>query len=352
MSEKSVKILDTIDEVHPNQWNTLVEQAELGTVFHRHEWIKAIEEGFGSEPKHIIVEKDDNPLAVFPNFYDSIETPVAETVVERAPVRELNSVTPGFGGPITGGNEEECLELMFDALEELYDIQTVYHWIRTNKLGYIRYGQMLTDRGFIPITTDCHFRLDITQPWEDIWDAMESDYRRRLRKMKDHDVEYRDEPINSEVIGEFYDRHTRNLERIGTEPYPLSFYHSLANLMGDRLKIFTAVVDGEKRGQYLYLLDEERATLHHYLAAIGYEDHYQYNPSQLLHKNAIQWGQEQGYEYYDFGSTRANHTDGVFRHKEGYGGQLVPSLHWRKGVSPVGWPAFVVAQKLIRRARG
>lgn len=351
MEAKSVSILETIDEVHPNQWNTLVEQAELGTVFHRHEWLQAIETGFESEPQHVVVEKDGNPLAIFPNFYASIDTPVAEKVVDRAPVRELNSVTPGFGGPITGGNETECLELMFEKIQELFDLGTVYHWIRTNKLGYIRYGQMLTDLGYIPITTDCHFRHDITRPWEDIWNEMESDYRRRLRNMDSHDVEYRDEPINSETIEQFYEGHTRNLERIGAEPYPLSLYQSLVELMADRLKIFTVIVDDEIRGQYLYLLDEERSTLHHYLVAIDDESNLQYNPSQLLHAHAIQWGQKQGYEYYDFGSTRANHTDGVFRHKEGYGGQLVSSLHWRKGVSPVGWPAFVVAQKLIRWTR-
>lgn len=351
MGEKSATIIETIDDVHPNQWNNLVEQSDLGTIFHRHEWIKAVEVGFGSEPRHVVVEKDGNPLAVFPNFYDSIETPVAEPVVEMAPVRELNSVTPGFGGPITGSDEDENLELMFDALDELYDVQTVYHWIRTNKLGYIRYGQMLTDRGFVPITTDCHFRLDITQPWEDIRDGMDKDHRRRLRNMNDYDIEYRDEPINTRTIEEFYANHSRNLERIGTEPYDFSFYEALTELIPDRMKIVTVVVDGEDRGQYLYLLDEEQSTVRYYLAGIDDEDHYEYNPSQLLHSHTIQWAQDQGYQYLDFGSTRANHTDGVFRHKEGYGGELVPSLHWRKGVSPVGWPAFVVAQKLIRRTR-
>lgn len=351
MGEKSVRIIESITEVHPNQWNSLVKQAALGTVFHRHGWIHAIETGFDAEPRHIVVEKDNNPVAVFPNFYDTIDTPIAKTLVDRSPVRELNSITPGFGGPITGGNEEECLELLFEGLEELFDVQTVYHWIRTNKLGYIRYGQLLTDQGYIPLTTDCHFQLDITQPWEAIWEGMESDYRRRLRNMDDHTIEYRDEPITSETIKAFYDGHRRNLDRIGTEPYPLAFYQSLADLMGDRLKILTVGVAGEDRGQYLYLLDNERSTLHFYLTAIEDTDHFEYNPSQLLHAHAIQWGQDEGYECYDFGSTKANHTDGVFRHKEGYGGQLVPSLHWRKGVSPVGWPAFVVAQKLIRRAR-
>lgn len=169
--------------------------------------------------------------------------------------------------------------------------------------------------------------------------------------MECHDIEYRDEPINSESIETFYEGHSCNLDRIGTELYPLSFYQSLADLIGDRLKIFTVVVAGVERGKYLYLLDEERSTLHFYLTAINDTDHFDYNPSQLLHAHATQWGQDERYEYYDFWSTRANHTDGVFRHKEGYGGQLVPCVHWRKGVSPVGWPAFVVAQKLIRRAR-
>lgn len=351
MTNMSVSIINTLSDrhIHPNQWNSLVSQADLGSVFHRYEWLKAIETGFDCEPRHIVVRKDDNPVAVFPNFYDSIHIPVAQDLVSATPVRELNSVNPGFGGPIIGGNEERCLELMFDALEELRDVRTLYHWIRTNELGYVRYGQPLTYRGYTPITTSCRFRLDLTQSWDEIWEGMESDYRRRLRQMDDYDVAYRDEPIDTRTIEQFYSEHTRNLERIDTEPYAFSFYEALADLMGDRIKIFTVVVDGQQRGQYLYLLDEERSTLHHYLAAIGDEESFEYNSSQLLHAHAIQWGQDNGYQYYDFGSTRADYTNGVFRHKEGYGGEPVPSVHWRKGFSRAGWPAFLTAQTLYRK---
>ncbi|PSP27996.1 hypothetical protein BRC65_03460 [Halobacteriales archaeon QH_2_65_14] len=138
---------------------------------------------------------------------------------------------------------------------------------------------------------------------------------------------------------------------MGAEPYAFPFYEALCDLLADRLKILTVVVDGQEVGQYLYLLDEEQSTLHYYLAGIGDEDYFEYNPSQLLHAHAIQWGQDSGFDYYDFGTTRADHANGLFRHKEGYGGELVPSIQWRKGFSRLGWPAFRTAQTLYRKTR-
>jgi hypothetical protein len=351
MTDETVSIIDAMDDVNPNLWNNLVSQSDLGTVFHRHEWLQAVETGFGSEPRHVVVRKDSNPVAVFPNFYDSIQVPVAKNLLSAAPLRELNSIAPGYGGPIVGGNEQERLEKLLDALADLRDTRTLYHWIRTTNLGYVRYGRTLMQRGYTPLTVDCRFRIDLTQSWEEIKDGMESDYLRRLRQMEDHDVEYRDEPITEQAIEEFYAAHTRNLERLGSEPYPFAFYEALCDLLADRLKILAVVVDGQEVGQYLYLRNEEQSTLRHYLAGIGDEDHFEYNPSQLLHTHAIQWAKDEGYRYYDFGSTRADYTNGVFRHKANYGGELVPSIQWRKGFSRLGWPAFRTAQTLYRKAR-
>jgi len=351
MAGKSVSVLDSIDDVHPNQWNNLVAQSELGTLFHRHEWLKLLETHLGQEPRHVVIEKGSNPVALFPNFYDSLHVPGWETVVSSAPVRSLTSLSLGYGGPVIAGDEDECLDRMFDVLEQLRGVRTLYHWVRTNDPGYIRYGQTFADHGYTPLSTSCRFRIDLAKPWDDIRAEMDSDHRRRLRQMEDHNVEFRDEPIDVRTLRSTYDAHTRNLERKSGDPLPFTFFEGLADLLSDRVKVVTVVVDGQEVGQYLYLLDDEQSTVHYYLAAIGDEDYFQYNPSQLLHAHTIQWGQDEGYQYYDFGSTGADYTNGVFRHKEGYGGEPVPTVQWRKGFSRLGWPAFRAARTLYRKTK-
>lgn len=351
MADVSVSILHSIEDANRNQWNNLVTQSELGTLFHRYEWLQLLEHHLGYEPRHVVVEKGTNPVAFFPNFYDSVDVPGWKALDSSAPVRVLTSLALGYGGPIIAGSEDEALERMFDALEELRGVRTLYHWVRMNDLEYVRYGRAFTDRGYRPLSNSCRFRIDLTQSWDDIRANMDGDHRRRLRQMDDHDVEYRDEPIDPRTLRPTYRAHTRNVERKDGDPLPFAFFDGLASLLSDRTKVFTVVVDGREVGQYLYLLDEEQSTLHYYLAAVGDEEFFQYNPSHLLHAHGIQWGQEQGYEYYDFGETGAHYGDGVFKHKEGYGGETVRTVQWRKGFSRLGWPAFRAARSLYQRAR-
>lgn len=349
MTTYSVTVLDSIADANENQWNNLVSHADLGTIFHRYEWLRLVETRLDRESRHVLVEKGSNPVAVFPNFYDSVDVPGVDGAAESVPVRKLTSVIPGYGGPLVGGTEDDCLGRLFDALSELEDLRTLFHHVRTNDLGYVRYAKSFAKHGYEPVGVHCRFRIDLDQSWEGILDDMDSDHRRRWRSMQDCDVEVRDEPLDAATLEATYDAYVDNMERTGGTPYPFAFFEGLAELLADRTKIFTAVVDGREVGRYLYLLDDEQSTVHYYFGAIGDESYFEYNPSQLLHGHVIQWGQAEGYRYYDFGGTGADYADNLFRHKEGYGGETVPTIQWQKGISPVGWPAFKMGRALYRK---
>lgn len=349
MTELSVAVHDSIESVHPNQWNNVVAQSELGSVFHRHEWLRLVESTLDAEPRHVVVSKGGNPVAVFPNVRRPIHVPGWNGLSTSLPVRELVSVRPGYGGPVVVGDERACLERLFDGLDGLAGPSTLLHRVRTNDLGYVRYGKAFEGRGYRPINVNCRFRIDLSRSWEDIRAGMDADHRRRLRNAADRDVEIRDEPITPETIDATYEAYLGNIERAGGVPFPRAFFRGLVELLADRVKVFTAVVDGREVGRYLYLLDEEQSTLHYYFAAIAESSHYEANPSQLLHAHAIRWAQERGYRYYDFGGTGADYEDGVFAHKEGYGGEAVPTVQWERGVSRVGWPMFRAARAVYRK---
>ena len=85
MNNLKVEIIDAISNINKNKWNNLVEQSKLGSFFHRYEWLKAIEDELGLEPRHILVTKDENFVGVFSNFIQKIP---------KAPIRKLFSVEP------------------------------------------------------------------------------------------------------------------------------------------------------------------------------------------------------------------------------------------------------------------
>ncbi|MFD1647760.1 GNAT family N-acetyltransferase [Haloarchaeobius litoreus] len=346
-----VSVVDSVHEVNENQWNNLVEQADLGSVFHRHEWLALVEEYVPEcRPLHVVVSKKGNPVGLLPNFAGPIYLPTATRLGNRLPLREVVSVDPGFGGPVVSTSERDCLELLFDALDEETGMGTLYHAIRTNDLGYVRYGKWLAKRGYEPTLVNCRFRITLDEEWPEIKSSMQSGRRRALRQADEEGVEVVERSLDRSAATELYDDYVANVERVGGVPYERPFFEAMLTEFSDRVRVFSAVHDGERVGSYVNILDDEQETVHFYFSALPDEDCFSHHPSEVLHRRGIRWALDNGYRYYDFGATGAHFDETVFQYKSRYGGEAVPTLQWRKGHSRVGWPAFKLGRNVYQKA--
>lgn len=341
-----VRILGSITEVNANQWDNLVTQSDLGSVFHSYGWLRAIEEGLGLEPRHVLVSKNGNPVALFPNVVSDLEVPIDSPLVDRLGLRQLVSTTPGYGGPVIGGDESTCFDLLLDGAERAAD-GTVQHAIRWNGPEYLRYGKHLLGRGYHPEVVTGRFVVDLYDDWETIKGRMSKTRRKAIRQALDGEYEIHEGSIFD--LEGFYEDYVGNIERVGGEPYPRAFFEALDRYLGDNVVVFSVVVDDVVVGRYLYLLDEVQSTVHYYFSAIGSDDDYEHAPSERLHVHALQWAIDNGYAHYDFGSTSANFEDTRFRQKERFGGRFVPTIEWERGRAPVRWGAYRLARTLYRR---
>ncbi|WP_435346451.1 lipid II:glycine glycyltransferase FemX [Haloarchaeobius sp. HRN-SO-5] len=341
--------LDSIHDVDPNQWNNLVEQSDLGSVFQRHEWLALTEDTVAEyEPLHVVVSKGENPVAVLPNVVRPVHVPGDPALVDRLPAREAVSLQPGFGGPIVGARECECLPLLFDELESTTGPGVLYHTIRGSDTAYGRYAKWLAKRGYEPTNVNCRFRLHLDRGWEALRENMHSSRRRAIDAVED--VSVRERTCDASTARDTYPDYAANVERVGGEPYPFEFYEALVTEFSERVLVVTASHDGEDVGSYLYLLDDEQDTVHYWFAAVPDETCYEHNVSEALHRYGIEWGIDEGYRYYDFGATGAHFDDGVFRYKARYGGELVLTPQWQRGHSRAGWMAFKTGRRLYRLA--
>ncbi|MFB6170241.1 MAG: GNAT family N-acetyltransferase [Haloarculaceae archaeon] len=348
MTAYDVTIHESIDDVPEGQWNNLVRQSDLGSLFHRTEWCRVVERTLDQTPRHVVATTDGNPVALLPNFRTDLYLPGLNDVAAYVPLSEVVSTSPGYGGPIVASDESTCVDLLLDAVADL-DGWNLLHLVRTNDLGFARYGKAFAKHGYESVGVNCRFRIDLRREWEAIRDDMHKERRRALRTMDDHDVEVRRESLDDD-LATTYDAYCRNLERAGGTPYPRAFFKELAAQLGDAVTVFVAEVDGREVGRYVHLADDDQDTLHHFFAAIADESDFEYHPSELLHASAIQWGQAQGFHYYDLGGTGADFTDGSFRAKERYGGELVPTVQWQTGLSAA-WPAYRLARQAYRRRK-
>lgn len=330
--------VDTIEAVNRNQWNQVVEQSDLGSVYHRYGWLRAVERGTPYEPRHLFVAKKDNPIAVLPNFI--IES-------ERTPFRHLKSSKPGPGGPVAMTDEEEAIQLLIDAVPKVGGDDVLSHQIQTSGNEYSRYHGLFEDNGYRQKLVYGDFTLDISRDWDDILDGMHSSRRRAIRRGHDNDFEIVDREVTREAMAAFFEDFSSVMERVGGFKRPRQYFLELSEF-ADRLKLFGVRVDGADRGTILFTLDDERSTIHYESSAVT-EKNFEYNASELIHEHAIKWGSEQGYDTYNFGGTQLDFRDGVFRFKEKFGADPVPALAWERGWSAVKWPAYRAGRALHRR---
>ena len=330
-------VLDTIQTVDRDRWNDLVERADLGTVFHRYEWLEAIERGLGYPARHVIVEKDTNLVGLFPNF-------VAD--LPKTPFYRVTSIYPGFGGPLLTTDVADALELALEAIPECCDRRTVVHEIRACNTNFLRYNDYLEAEGYDSSRVSGRFLLNLAKGYDELFEGMDASKRRAIRRGREQDHEIVEAELTRSNLLRFYENYKQHMENVDGTVYPFSFFDRLRE-MEDRVLLLQLYVEGEYAGGYLDLLNDEQSTVHAFFSGVPTE-YFEYHASELLYDYAFQWAIENGYETYDFGGAGADFEDGAFRFKEQFGGKLVPNIYWERGTGPT-WKVVETGRSLYNR---
>ncbi|ELY80984.1 GNAT family N-acetyltransferase [Natrinema gari] len=333
-SNLEVTVVDSIRDIGRAQWNGIVERSSRGSVFHRYEWLAAIETGLDYTPRHLEVTEDGNTIGWMPNF-------VVE--IEKTPFTRLSSLYPGFGGPLLPTDTADSLERVIDTVPSLCRGRTIVHQLRGLDSSYLRYNDALQSQGYRPYRRECRFLLDLTKGHDALLADMSRSRRRGIEHGRSVDHEVVEEEITAETLRRFYRTYERVMERVDGDVYPFSFFDAL-RAIDDRLLLLTLRIDGEYAGGMLEVLDDEHDAIHGFFAAVPRE-HFDEHASELLYDHVFRWGIDHGYEAYDFGSTTTDFGDGVFRFKEGFGGRAVPVFVWERGCSPL-WPLVKAGRAL------
>jgi len=351
-SRLDATICRSISEISESQLNNLVRQSDGGTMFHRYGWLAAVEDGFDSEPRHVLVTKKGNPVGFLPNVATDLPLPgaVGDRIADNLPLEIVEPPPPGYGGPIVTADKLDILARLFDQTALTDGPKTVSHSVQTFDTDGIRYGRYLESLGYTAKVMECAFLLDLRDEWETILNNMEKGRRRGVRRALEQDYEVEILPLGEE-LRRTYAAYVSNIERVGGNRLPLEFFEAIAEHIPERVRLFKATVDGTVVGRYVYLLDDESSVLHHWLSAIGDSDQFDRYPSELLHTRAIRWGIEEGYDRYSFGPVSPHFSNSVFRFKEKYGGTPVRLCRWERGTVPGAWTVYDFARTRYRRSQ-
>ncbi len=341
--------ISSIDEIDTNQWDNVVHQSDVGSVFQSSSWIRAIEAIDSVTPVHTVVEKNGNPICILPNVVSDLRLPgpisrqLPTTITQR--LNELSSLDIGYGGPVPRADEEKSLTLAIDQISEIKEV--ISHYLYTRPTQYLKYNSLFEELGYSPSIVACRFDISLEQSPENIRANMHKDRRYDIRRVDDSEVTVAEEMVTEETISKFYDTYLDAMDRVGGDPKPRSLFSGLRKHAADDIIIFAARLDGEVIGRHLYVIDEPQATVHHWFSAV-HKTNFEHKPSEAIHDYAIKWAKEAGFETYDFGPAPYDFRDGLFRYKRKYGGNLHPIIAWERGISPL-WSVYRLGRSFYRR---
>lgn len=335
-----VSVYDTVFALDRDRWNDVVERAGLGTVFHRYEWLAAVERGLGYPARHVVVEKDSNLIGLFPNVV--VDVPMT-------PFSRLTSLYPGFGGPLLTTDVSEALSLVLETVLDLCGGRTIVHEIRACNPNVLRYDAALQAAGYDSGRVAGRFRLNLEKGYDRLFEEMDGAKRRAIRRGRETDHEIVAADLTRSSLRRFYDGYERSMASTGGTVYPFAFFEELA-AMDDRILLLHLYVEGEYAGGFLELLDDEQNAVHGFFDGVPPES-YDYNATERLYDYVFQWAIDRGYETYDFGGGGADFEDGAFRFKEEFGAELIPNCYWERGTSPA-WPLARAGRSVYNRYGG
>ena len=339
LSDYSVRVRRSIEDVDREAWNSFVDRTSRSTVFHRVEWLAAVENGLGADPYHLAVYKDDNLIGILPQF---------KMAVPKSPFYQLRSSYPGFGGPVIGTDHSDVLTALLTQTAELCGGRTILHEIRACDPEYLRYHDRLQSAGYQPARYKGRFVLDLTRSYDSILAGMGRGRRRGIERSKEVEHHIDDGPVTRERLARFYRSYREHIRDVGGMPYPFSFFEELA-AMDEHLLLIDVTIDGEYVGGFLELLDVSRSLIHGFFFAIPARFRH-YNAPELMYDHVIRWGIDNGFDAYDFGGAVGNFENGIFQFKQGFGGRLMPNLYWERGFG-AGWPIVKAGRSLYLRGR-
>ncbi|WP_436347446.1 GNAT family N-acetyltransferase [Natronorubrum sp. FCH18a] len=333
----TVNVIDTVRVMDRDRWNDVVERSELGTVFHRYEWLEAIETGLEYPARHIVVEKDTNPIGVFPNFV--VEIP-------KTPFYRLTSIYPGFGGPLLTTDVSESLSKILDVVPELCDNRTIVHEIRASNTNFLRYNDFMEAEGYDSSRVGGRFVVNLEKGYDEIFEEMDGSKRRAIRRGRETDHDIVEADLTQSTLERFHEKYEQHMESVGGTVYPLEFFEQLAN-MEDRILLLELYIEGEYAGGFMELLNDEQNSVHGFFSGVPSE-YFEYYASERLYDYLFQWAIDEGYETYDFGGGGADFEDGAFSFKEAFGGRLLPNIYWERGTGPT-WKLVETGRSLYNR---
>ncbi|MEM5429568.1 GNAT family N-acetyltransferase [Cupriavidus oxalaticus] len=224
----------------------------------------------------------------------------------------------GFAGPLVSDDVPDSFvdEAMTTAMEALRGQGCVSCFIRLNPIVNAQWRSAvgtLIEHGLT-------ISIDLSKSEAEHWRDTSHGHRLEISKAMRAGVTVRmDETL--ETLPHFIRLYNASMDRLRASEYYFfddAYHYSLAEELGDRLRLFVAEEEGVVIGGATITVSGEGGILQGHL--MGIDARYRHRqPSKILLHAIRQWGREQGHRYYHLGGGLGGSAeDSLFRFKRGF----------------------------------
>lgn len=297
----------SLSTIERTEWDDLVSTHPLGTVCHLSGYAEILYESLGFKPLFFRLYSEKMLMAIWPCSQAGF--PFKSRLVSM-PLYET-------GGPLYRDNITEI---------EISDfISKISEYIRTNKIKSIEYRAALgmtpaySSQYFVEQTIWDYASLRLDSPDHLYKNIVNSQVRKAVAKARRNNlivVEKHDEASIRDWFYPLYLQYMKN--RHGSPPLPLEFFVGFTKKLKDVLRVFYVKLDEQIIAALLGYAVGKRIYISH---APTHPDYLKYRSSDLAHWAFIEWGADNGFDYFDFGNAR---YEGQRRFKAKWGCTFAP----------------------------
>lgn len=293
MTLTNIEIKALGENDHKN-WQEYVYSSKKSTFFHLLEWKEILKDVYGYEPLYYVAKNEnDEIVGIFPIF--QVKSLFFGNTLKSLPFHFL-------GGPLYD-TKDVLLEFLNEARKITEKYKTSYLEIKCYDdyegiEGYkIKKNQKYTSF-VVPLSN-----------YEDVYKTFKKNVRKSIKKSRENIHVYF--AIGYEDLEFFFDLYVRGMRSLGLPAHNFKLFKQLWDIFyeKDMVKISIATFNGTPISSKFMLLFNNRI-----LSMWGGMDikYHSFNANPALHWNAIKWGCENDYKYFDFGMTSPSEENAMF----------------------------------------
>lgn len=309
----------TVAQVRGDEWDGLVDQCELGTVYHRSGWLGALEVCEDMELKFVVCRRGGELMAIWPIG-----------MMRKGPMRVGGSPLPGWNTAYLGP--------LFTGLcgDKLGAVRAMLHSKPISNPSFLATRCMdvnldLSSLGFVRSKVFETYEIDLSLDEGALFSALKGTCRTRVRKGTKNGLTVRVEG-GDEYIEDFWTMASDVfLKSHQKPPYSREFLRAVHEGLfeGGELLVTSAFHEGERVATLIVPHDGKTGM---YFAGGTFADKLTLAPNNLLHWETMMACKRMGMERYDFISNRGK--PGKFKKTFGPH-ERVSCVHWERAKNPI-----------------